>query len=58
MASGASGLAAARGADNIPYVYECYGSSQINDVVGQSPGSGTSYGKPQPVSLKLQAQNC
>ena len=46
------------GFTNIPYVYGCYGSSQINDVVSQSPGSGTSYGKTQPVSLKLQANNC
>jgi len=46
------------GFTNIPYVYGCYGSSQINDVVSQSPGSGTSYGKAQPVSLKLQANNC
>jgi hypothetical protein len=39
-------------------VYGCYGSSQINDVVTQSPASGTSYGKTPPVSLKLQANNC
>ena len=46
------------GFTNIPYVYGCYGSSQINDVVSQSPVSGTSYGTTQPVSLKLQANNC
>jgi serine/threonine-protein kinase len=46
------------GFDNIPYVYGCYGSSEIGDVVSQSPGAGVSYGSTQPVSLKLQANNC
>jgi Protein kinase domain/PASTA domain len=46
------------GFDNIPYVYGCYGSSKIGDVVSQSPGAGVSYGSTQPVSLKLQANNC
>ncbi len=44
--------------DNIPYVYGCYGSSETGDVVSQSPGAGVSYGSTQPVSLKLQANNC
>jgi len=46
------------GFDDIPYVYGCYGSSQIDDVVSQSPGAGGSYGSTQAVSLKLQADNC
>lgn len=48
----------AAGFDNIPYLYGCYGSSTIGDVVSQSPAPGTSYGDSQPVSLKLQANNC
>ena len=46
------------GFDNIPYLYDCYGSSEIGDVVSQAPGAGVSYGSTQPVSLKLQANNC
>jgi eukaryotic-like serine/threonine-protein kinase len=46
------------GFTNIPYLYDCYGSSDINAVVSQSPAPGTSYGGTQPVSLKLQADNC
>ena len=46
------------GFENIPYVYGCYGSLEIGDVVSQSPGAGVSYGSTQPVSLKLQANNC
>ncbi len=46
------------GFDNIPYVYGCYGSPKTGDVVSQSPGAGVSYGSTQPVSLKLQANNC
>jgi serine/threonine protein kinase len=46
------------GFDNIPYLYDCYGSPAVGDVVSQSPAAGTSYGSTQPVSLKLQAKNC
>ena len=46
------------GFDNIPYLYGCYGSPAVGDVVSQSPAAGTSYGSTQPVSLKLQANNC
>ena len=56
--SGAAATLKGRGFDNIPYVYGCYGSSGIGDVVSQSPGAGVSYGSTQPVSLKLQANNC
>ena len=33
-------------------------ASRTGDVVSESPGAGTSYGTTQPVSLKLQANNC
>jgi hypothetical protein len=46
------------GFTNIPYLYGCYGSSRTGAVVSESPGAGTSYGTTQPVSLKLQANNC
>jgi len=46
------------GFTNIPYVYQCYGSPHIGAVLRQSPKAGTSYGDTQPVSLKLQANNC
>jgi serine/threonine-protein kinase len=56
--SGAAATLKGDGFDNIPYLYGCYGSSEIGDVVSQSPGAGGSYGSTQPVSLKLQANNC
>jgi len=46
------------GFSNIPYLYDCYGSANTGTVVSQSPIAGTSYGITQPVSLKLQANNC
>jgi hypothetical protein len=46
------------GFSNIPYLYGCYGSPRTGAMVGQSPAAGTSYGSTQPVSLKLQADNC
>jgi beta-lactam-binding protein with PASTA domain len=46
------------GFSNIPWLDGCYGSSEIGVVVTQSPGAGTSYGKDQAVSLKLQGKNC
>ena len=46
------------GFTNIPYVYECLGSPQVGAVISQSPGPGTSYGRSQPVNLRLQANNC
>jgi beta-lactam-binding protein with PASTA domain len=46
------------GFSNIPWVNGCYGSSEIGAVVTQSPAAGTSYGKNQAVSLKLQKKNC
>jgi serine/threonine-protein kinase len=46
------------GFHNIPYRYGCHGSTHIGAVTRQSPAAGTSYGSTQPVSLKLQANNC
>jgi beta-lactam-binding protein with PASTA domain len=46
------------GFTNIPWLYDCYGSTHIGAVVRQSPAAGTSYASNQPVSLKLQANNC
>jgi serine/threonine-protein kinase len=46
------------GFTNLPYYYECLGSSAIGRVVRQSPGGGTSYGRSKPISLHLQANNC
>ena len=46
------------GFSNIPYLYQCYGSSNIGGVVSQSPAPGTSDGSTQPVLLRLQANNC
>ena len=46
------------GFTNIPYVYKCYGSTDINAVVRQSPAAGTDHSHLQPVYLELQANNC
>jgi beta-lactam-binding protein with PASTA domain len=46
------------GFTNIPWLYECYGSTHIGAVARQSPPAGTSYASNRPVSLKLQANNC
>src|ERR1700722_563697 len=46
------------GFTDIPYVYKCYGSTEINAVVKQSPAAGTNHSHLQPVYLELQATNC
>jgi serine/threonine protein kinase len=46
------------GFTNIPWLYECYGSTNVGAVVRQSPPAGTSYASNEPVSLDLQANNC
>jgi serine/threonine protein kinase len=46
------------GFSNIQYMYRCYGSPNIGDVVHQSPAPGSSYGSTQPVAINLQANNC
>jgi beta-lactam-binding protein with PASTA domain len=43
---------------DIPYVYKCYGSTDVNAVVRQSPAAGTNHSHLQPVYLELQATNC
>jgi hypothetical protein len=57
-------LSAARSAleaaDVGPYswVYGCYGSPDINEVVRQSPGGGAQVPRTTHVSMYLQADNC
>ena len=46
------------GFTDIPYVYKCYGSTDINAVVRQSPAAGTDHSHLQAISLELQAGNC
>jgi len=46
------------GFTNIPYVYECLGSPRIGAVVSQTPAPGTVVVVSDPVSLRLQANNC
>jgi eukaryotic-like serine/threonine-protein kinase len=46
------------GFSNIQYMYNCYDSPNIDEVVRQSPGSGSSYGSTQPVAIDLQDTNC
>jgi beta-lactam-binding protein with PASTA domain len=46
------------GFTDIPYMYKCYGSTDINAVVRQSPAAGTTHSRLQPISLELQASNC
>jgi serine/threonine protein kinase len=46
------------GFTDIPYVYKCYGSTDINAVVRQSPAAGTNHSHLQPIYLELQASNC
>jgi serine/threonine protein kinase len=48
----------ARGFDNIPYLYECYNSANVLDVVTQSPTAGSRLALTSPVHLYLQAKNC
>jgi eukaryotic-like serine/threonine-protein kinase len=56
--SAAASALKARGFGNIPYLYQCYGSSAIDDVVRQAPGAGAVIAKTAPVQLYLQADNC
>jgi hypothetical protein len=48
----------ARGFGNIPYVYGCYRSPDINNVVRQDPAAGATVARTTPVRLYLQADNC
>jgi len=56
--SSAAAALEARGFHNIPYLYGCYGSRDIDDVVQQSPGAGARISLTAPVQLYLQANNC
>ncbi|CUU58565.1 serine/threonine protein kinase [Parafrankia irregularis] len=47
-----------RGFNNIPYIYECLGSTALLTVITQSPAPGTDLVISQPVELHLQANNC
>ena len=57
LATAESTLEAA-GFRNISDVYQCLRSSDLADVVTQSPAIGTVYTLTQPVHLYLQATNC
>lgn len=48
----------ADGFHNIPYLYDCYRSPDIDDVVQESPGAGALIVVTAPVQLDLQAKNC
>ncbi len=55
---GAAAALKARGLSNIPYVYECLGSTDLGVVVRQSPAPGTTQTATDPVNLELQANDC
>ncbi len=57
LATAQSTLEAA-GFHNISDVYQCLRSTDLADVVTQSPAIGTVYTLTQPVNLYLQATNC
>ena len=40
------------------WLYGCYGSSNIDKVVRQSPGGGAQVSRTTPVKIFLQADNC
>jgi eukaryotic-like serine/threonine-protein kinase len=56
--SSASAALSARGFDNITYVSNCYGSSDVGHVVRQSPAGRARLALSTPVLLYLQASNC
>ncbi len=56
--SAASAALSARGFDNITYVSNCYGSSDVGHVVRQAPAARARLGLSTPVLLYLQASNC
>ncbi|WP_242424287.1 protein kinase domain-containing protein, partial [Frankia sp. EI5c] len=43
---------------NLPYLYNCYGSSNNGRVVRQEPAAGTRLTRTDPVHLSLEANNC
>jgi serine/threonine protein kinase len=56
--SNAAAVLKQAGFTDIPYVYKCDGSTDINAVVRQSPAAGTDHSYLQPISLEIQARNC
>jgi hypothetical protein len=54
----AASVLKAHGFHNIPYLYDCYRSPDLDDVVSQVPGAGALIAVTDPVHLYLQAQNC
>ena len=54
--SAASSTLETRGFSNIPYLYGCYGSTAIDDVVRQVLGPGTQITPTAPVQLYLRGR--
>jgi serine/threonine-protein kinase len=48
----------AAGFNDVPYVYDCYGSNNVNAVVSQSPAGGGRAPAATPIRLQLQANDC
>jgi actin-like ATPase involved in cell morphogenesis len=48
----------AAGFNNLPYVYDCYGSNSPGAVVSQTPGAGNRAPTSTAINLKVQANNC
>jgi beta-lactam-binding protein with PASTA domain len=46
------------GFDHYSWLYSCYGSPNIEEVVKQSPGGGTQAPRNTHVNIYLQADNC
>jgi beta-lactam-binding protein with PASTA domain len=57
LAAARSALAAA-GFDHYTWLYGCYGSANIGEVVKQSPGGGAQAPQNTDVDIDLQANNC
>jgi hypothetical protein len=46
------------GYNDLPYLYDCYGSNSPGTVVAQEPAGGSPAATPTPIRLFLQADNC
>jgi beta-lactam-binding protein with PASTA domain len=57
LAAARSALAAA-GFAHYSWLYSCYGSPNIDEVVKQSPAGGTQAPPNTDVNIYLQADNC
>jgi serine/threonine-protein kinase len=58
LLSSAESSLQASGFHHYSWIYECYGSQNINKVVQQNPGAGTRLALSATVSMYLQANNC